>query len=362
MEKFELANLIETNQDTLNKLTKIINLEEINNEINKNNLLMQDPNFYSDLNKAQKIAKETEVLKKRLSKYQELTSEQKDLEELFSISDLTELAEIADDAITLSNEINKFNIELLLNDEYDQNSAIMEIHSGAGGTEAMDWVKILYRMYIRYCEKNNFKTKIISQVDGNEAGYKNISFEINGDLAYGYLKDERGVHRLVRISPFDANKRRHTSFASVMVYPKITNDNEIEIKKEDLKIDNYYSSGAGGQSVNTTMSAVRITHLPTGIVVSCQNERSQIQNKANAMNILKAKLIQLKIEEKEKALNKIKGDKAQIMWGSQRRSYVFCPYQLVKDHLTNYETSKLDMVLDGDINEFIFAELLDSKL
>ena len=362
MEKFELANLIETNQDTLNKLTKIINLEEINNVINKNNLLMQDPNFYSDLNKAQKIAKETEVLKKRLSKYQELTSEQKDLEELFSISDLTELAEIADDAITLSNEINKFNIELLLNDEYDQNSAIMEIHSGAGGTEAMDWVKILYRMYIRYCEKNNFKTKIISQVDGNEAGYKNISFEINGDFAYGYLKDERGVHRLVRISPFDANKRRHTSFASVMVYPKITNDNEIEIKKEDLKIDNYYSSGAGGQSVNTTMSAVRITHLPTGIVVSCQNERSQIQNKANAMNILKAKLIQLKIEEKEKALNKIKGDKAQIMWGSQRRSYVFCPYQLVKDHLTNYETSKLDMVLDGDINEFIFAELLDSKL
>lgn len=362
MEKFELANLIETNQDTLNKLTKIINLEEINNKINKNNLLMQDPNFYSDLNKAQKIAKETEVLKKRLSKYQELTSEQKDLEELFSISDLTELAEIADDAITLSNEINKFNIELLLNDEYDQNSAIMEIHSGAGGTEAMDWVKILYRMYIRYCEKNNFKTKIISQVDGNEAGYKNISFEINGDFAYGYLKDERGVHRLVRISPFDANKRRHTSFASVMVYPKITNDNEIEIKKEDLKIDNYYSSGAGGQSVNTTMSAIRITHLPTGIVVSCQNERSQIQNKANAMNILKAKLIQLKIEEKEKALNKIKGDKAQIMWGSQRRSYVFCPYQLVKDHLTNYETSKLNMVLDGDINEFIFAELLDSKL
>lgn len=362
MERFELAKIIEQNNSTILKLSKIISLDEINKTIDANTLLMQEPNFYNDLLRAQKIAKETEVLKKRVATYMELKKESSDLEELFNLAGLEDIEEISLEAIALQKKINKFNIELLLNGEYDSDSCILEIHSGAGGTEAMDWAKMLLRMYLRYCEKNSFKTKVISQVLGNEAGIKNISLEVSGEMAYGYLKNERGVHRLVRISPFDANKRRHTSFASVMVSPKINNDSVVEIKKEDLKIDNYYSSGAGGQSVNTTMSAVRITHLPTGIIVSCQNERSQIQNKANAMSILRAKLVQLEIEKREAELNKIKGDKMQIMWGSQRRSYVFCPYQLVKDHLSNYETSQLERVLDGDINDFIFAELLDNKL
>ena len=246
---------------------------------------------------------------------------------------------------------------LLLNQPYDKNDCIIEVHSGAGGTESCDWANMLYRMYVRYCEKNNFKINILDYQPGDSAGIKRVSIEVKGNNAYGYLKHEKGVHRLIRLSPFDSSNRRHTSFASIDVMPEVDNDLSIEINEKDLKIDVYRSSGAGGQSVNTTDSAVRITHLPTNTVVTCQNERSQIQNKEQAMKVLKSKLLLLKIEEQEKEVKNIKGEQKNIEFGSQIRSYVMHPYMMVKDHRTNYETSNVNKVLDGDINDFIESSL-----
>ena len=253
----------------------------------------------------------------------------------------------------LSKDIEKLEIFLLLSGPYDKNNCILEIHSGAGGTEACDWADMLFRMYLRFLEKNHFKYEVLSYLDGDEAGLKSASINVTGNYAYGYLKGEKGVHRLVRLSPFDANHKRHTSFASVDITPIFNNDIDIKIDDKDLKIDVYRSSGAGGQHVNTTDSAVRITHLPTKIVVTCQNERSQIQNRETAMNILKGKLRLLEIEKQEKEMNNIKGDTVNIEFGSQIRSYVMHPYSLVKDHRTNYETSNVSKVLDGDIDMFI---------
>ena len=250
-------------------------------------------------------------------------------------------------------ETENLNKLLLLNGPYDKYDCILEIHPGAGGTESCDWASMLYRMYLRYCEKKSFKVTILDYQDGDEAGLKSVFILIKGTNAYGYLKNEKGIHRLVRLSPFDSNNRRHTSFASVEVTPDIDKDVDIQIDEKDLKIDVYRSSGAGGQGVNTTDSAVRITHLPTKTVVTCQNERSQIQNKEQALRVLKNKLLLMEIERQEQELNKIKGDQMNINFGSQIRSYVMHPYSMVKDHRTNTETSNVTKVLDGDIDEFI---------
>ena len=261
------------------------------------------------------------------------------------------------DVQVIETEVEELNLLLLLNGPHDKLDCILEVHSGAGGTEACDWALMLYRMYTRWCEKKNYKIELLDYQDGEEAGIKSASFRVKGLNAYGYLKNEKGVHRLVRLSPFDSNNRRHTSFASIEVTPEIEQDSSIEIDEKDLKIDVYRSSGCGGQGVNTTDSAVRITHLPTKIVVTCQNERSQIQNKEQAMKVLRNKLLLKKLEEQSQELNAIKGSQMNIEFGSQIRSYVMHPYSMVKDHRTNEETSNVTKVLDGDIDSFIESNL-----
>ena len=265
--------------------------------------------------------------------------------------------EIQESINKIQNEIEEFHLLLILNGPYDKNNCIIDIHPGAGGTESCDWASMLYRMYMRWCEKNKYKVTVLDYQDGEEAGLKSASLLVKGLYAYGYLKNEKGVHRLIRLSPFDANNRRHTSFASIEVTPEINQDNEIEIDEKDLKIDVYRSTGAGGQGVNTTDSAVRITHLPTKIVVTCQNERSQIQNKEQALKVLKNKLLLKKIQEQEQALKEVKGEQVSNEFGSQIRSYILHPYSMVKDHRTNVETSNVEKVLDGDIDLFIEANL-----
>ena len=269
--------------------------------------------------------------------------------------DLLETLEV--DNKTIKKDLKSLSIYLLFNKPYDKNNCIIEIHPGAGGTESCDWANMLYRMYIRYCEKKNFKIELLDYQPGEEAGIKSVSFKVKGEYAYGYLKNEKGVHRLVRLSPFDSSNRRHTSFASIDVTPEISRDIKIDINEKDLKIDVYRSTGAGGQGVNTTDSAVRITHLPTKIVVTCQNERSQIQNKETALQVLKSKLYVLEEQKKEQELAKEKGIQSNIDFGSQIRSYILHPYSLVKDHRTGYETSDTKKVLDGEIDDFIESSL-----
>lgn len=317
--------------------------------------------FWDDAESAQKVIRELNHYQSKLEKYKTLTKKIAEAEDLIGLMELEEDYTFYDDFINELEEIEKlssdFKLETLLNGEYDSNDAIFSIHAGAGGTEAQDWANMLYRMYTRYCDKKGFKLVTLDILKEEEAGIKSVTFEVIGDNAYGYLKGEKGVHRLVRISPFDSNKRRHTSFASIDVYPKLDETTEIEIRPEDLKVDTYRSSGAGGQHVNTTDSAVRITHIPTGIVVQCQNERSQIQNREQAMNMLKAKLIALAEEEKKEKIEDLQGNYAQIAWGSQIRSYVFQPYTMVKDHRTNTEIGDVNRVMDGDLDEFINSYL-----
>ena len=272
-------------------------------------------------------------------------------------SDKELLQTIEEDNKTIKEDLKSLSIYLLFNKPYDKNNCIVEIHPGAGGTESCDWANMLYRMYTRYCEKKNFKIELLDYQAGEEAGIKSVSFKVKGEYAYGYLKNEKGVHRLVRLSPFDSSNRRHTSFASIDVTPEISKDIKIDINEKDLKIDVYRSTGAGGQGVNTTDSAVRITHLPTKIVVTCQNERSQIQNKETALQVLKSKLYVLEQQKKEQELAKEKGVQSNIDFGSQIRSYILHPYSLVKDHRTNYETSDTKSVLDGEIDKFIESNL-----
>ncbi len=262
----------------------------------------------------------------------------------------------------LTKLIDQTYLESLLSGKYDSLNAIITIHSGAGGTESQDWAEMLLRMYLRYAERTKYKVKMLDYQAGDDAGIKSVSFMLEGDNAYGYLKSEKGVHRLVRISPFDANKRRHTSFASVDVVPEIINDDEIKINPDDLRIDTFRSSGAGGQYINKTDSAIRITHIPTGIVVACQSERSQIQNKESAMKMLYSKLAELKEEKEQAELKNIQGDLKKIEWGSQIRSYVFCPYTMVKDHRTGFETANIQAVMDGDIGDFISEYLKKSSV
>ena len=251
----------------------------------------------------------------------------------------------------------RLEIDTLLSGKYDNNNAIITIHPGAGGTESQDWAEMLYRMYVRWANKNNYEIKELDFLEGEEAGIKSVTFEVNGENAYGYLKGEMGVHRLVRISPFDSGGRRHTSFASLEVLPEITDDIEIDINQDDLRIDTYRASGAGGQHINKTSSAVRITHIPTNIVVACQSERSQIQNRETAMRMLKSKLLDLKEKEQKDKIEDLKGEQRDIAWGSQIRSYVFCPYTMVKDHRTNYEVGNVESVMDGNIDGFIESYL-----
>ena len=267
------------------------------------------------------------------------------------------IQELGQEIVFIEQKTEEVNLLLLLNGPYDKNDCTLEIHPGAGGTESCDWALMLYRMYTRWCEKKKYKVEVLDYQDGDEAVIKSVMIRVKGNNAYGYLKNEKGVHRLVRLSPFDSNNRRHTSFASVEVTPEIEQDNNIEIDEKDLKIDVYRSTGAGGQGVNTTDSAVRITHLPTKIVVTCQNERSQIQNKEQALKVLKNKLLMKKLEEQNQELNEIKGEQMNINFGSQIRSYVLHPYSMVKDHRTNAETSNVGKVLDGDIDMFIEANL-----
>jgi len=301
------------------------------------------------------------LLETNLNKYHELLKLWNDINELLAMmeaeNDESTLPDVEAWIDDLSNRLDKIEIETMLNDEDDTKNAIMTIHPGAGGTESQDWAEMLLRMYMRWFERSGMEAKVIDLIAGEEAGIKDVTVEIKGDYVYGYLKSEAGIHRLVRLSPFDANHRRHTSFAAVFVYPDVEENIEIDINPDDLRIDTFRASGAGGQHVNKTDSAIRITHLPTGIVVQCQNERSQYKNKASAMKILRARLYQLKKEELEQEKSAIEKTKKGISWGNQIRSYVFQPYTLVKDHRTKYEDSNIQAVMDGDIDGFLRAYL-----
>lgn len=314
-------------------------------------------NFYLDIKNAEKVNKRVSLIENKLKKEQNLVSTLKTLEDfavLLESEDEPELyQEFCNELSVLTKNVEQTYLDTLLTGKYDGLNAIVSIHSGAGGTESQDWADMLFRMYSRYAERNKFKLTILDLQSGDEAGIKSVSFLVSSDNAYGYMKCEKGIHRLVRISPFDANSRRHTSFASVDVMPEIVNSDEIKINLDELRVDTYRSSGAGGQYINKTDSAVRITHLPTGIVVACQTERSQIQNRETAMKMLYSKLAQLKEEQEQAELKNIQGDLKKIEWGSQIRSYVFCPYTMVKDHRTNYETANIQNVMDGDIQPFI---------
>lgn len=359
MEKYEVNKLITEYEMKLVDLEKALDTNNISQELKELNDKMLDPNFWNDQNEARKITKRISEIENNLTTINSLKNDYQNLLEWLEISDEgTEEWEILiADLRKFSDEIEEFSIQTLLNEPYDNNNCILQIHAGAGGTEAQDWAEMLYRMYLRYAARSGYQSEVLDFQPGDEAGIKGATMLISGDFAYGHLKAEIGIHRLVRISPFDSNKKRHTSFASVEVVPEIEDDVLVEIKDEDIKVDVYRSSGAGGQSVNTTDSAVRITHLPTKIVVTCQNERSQIKNREMALKILSSKLLQLELEKKEEELSKLKGEQKSIGWGSQIRSYVFHPYQMVKDLRTNEETSQIDDVMDGNLDNFINAYL-----
>ena len=308
-----------------------------------------------------KILSKIKQIKNKVVKYKKVKQEVINLQELTELANLESDEEVARDILKsttkLEEDVEKLQLETLLSGKYDKNNAILTLHPGAGGTESQDWAEMLYRMYVRWANKNGYEVKELDYLEGEEAGIKSVTFEIVGENAYGYMKGEMGVHRLVRISPFDAGGRRHTSFASLEVLPEITDDIQIDINPDDLRIDTYRASGAGGQHINKTSSAVRITHIPTNTVVACQSERSQIQNRETAMKMLKSKLLNLKEKEQKETIDELKGIQKDIAWGSQIRSYVFCPYTLVKDHRTNYEVGNVASVMDGNIDGFIEAFL-----
>lgn len=320
-----------------------------------------EPNFWNDAKNSTQVLSEIKKIKGKCIKYRNIETELKNIEELTELVNLEPDEEIAKDILKstkkIATEMERLEIDTLLSGKYDNNNAIITIHPGAGGTESQDWAEMLYRMYVRWVNKNNYEIKELDFLEGEEAGIKSVTFEVNGENAYGYLKGEMGVHRLVRISPFDSGGRRHTSFASLEVLPEITDDIEIDINQDDLRIDTYRASGAGGQHINKTSSAVRITHIPTNIVVACQSERSQIQNRETAMRMLKSKLLDLKEKEQKDKIEDLKGEQRDIAWGSQIRSYVFCPYTMVKDHRTNYEVGNVESVMDGNIDGFIESYL-----
>lgn len=326
---------------------------------------MQESGFWEDIKRAEEVTKESKRIKDKIDRFESLSSRVEDIEvlsELIEEEDQESINEVIREIRLIEKDVEEYRIELLLSGEYDRNDSILTLHAGVGGSDANDWTEMLLRMYTRWCEKKGFKVETIDYLEGDEAGIKSVTLKIKGEFAYGYLKAEKGVHRLVRISPFNANGKRQTSFASVEVLPELTKDQDIEIKSDDLKIDTYRSSGAGGQHVNKTESAIRITHLPTGIVVQCQNERSQFANKDTAMSMLKSKLIELKERAHKEKIEDLTGELKDMGWGSQIRSYVFHPYNLVKDHRTSEETSNLNAVMNGEIDNFITAYLKSNNL
>lgn len=349
-------------------LFDITNLEKKLEELESKTISTE---FWNDSSNSEKVLKKITSLKKKTESYKKVKTNIEDIEALnlliYEETKSTEIEEnsnyfneakeITTNINNIKNDIEKLEISTLLSGKYDSNNAILTLHPGAGGTEAQDWAAMLYRMYSRWAVQNGYEVKELDYLDGEEAGLKSVTFLVSGDYAYGYLKGEMGVHRLVRISPFDAGGRRHTSFASLEVLPEISEDIEIDINPDDLRIDTYRSSGAGGQHINKTSSAIRITHIPTNIVVTCQSERSQIQNRETAMKMLKSKLLNLKEKENKEKIEDLKGNQMDIAWGSQIRSYIFCPYTLVKDHRTNYEVGNVQAVMDGDLNGFIDSYL-----
>ena len=315
--------------------------------------------FWDNQKESNKVLSKIKNIKSKTAKYKELETEFANILELIELVETEYDEELANEIISnnLEKELEKFELQTLLSGKYDNNNAILTLHPGAGGTESQDWAEMLYRMYTRWATKNGYQVKELDYLDGDEAGIKSVTFEIIGENAYGYMKGEMGVHRLVRISPFDSGGRRHTSFASLEVLPEISDDEDLYINPDDIKMDVYRSSGAGGQHINKTSSAVRLTHIPTGIVVACQTQRSQLQNKENCMKMLKSKLLDLKEREQKETIEELKGVQRDISWGSQIRSYVFCPYTLVKDHRTNFEVGNVQSVMDGEIDGFIESYL-----
>ncbi len=348
-------------RDNIKELGSALRIEELKKEVAELEEKTLAPDFWNDQQESGKILRQVKQKKDKIEAYEKLAGKLEDTIALAEIAieenDESFIDEVLADVESIEKEEEKQRIEILLSGEYDRNNAIMSFHPGAGGTEAQDWAQMLYRMYTRWGERHGYNVKLLDWLDGEEAGLKSATIMIEGENAYGYLKSENGVHRLVRVSPFDASGRRHTSFASVEVMPEFDDDDSIELRDEDLEITAHRSSGAGGQHINKTDSAIRITHIPTGIVVGCQTERSQLQNKETALKMLKSKLLEIKEREKLEKIDDIKGIKNNIEWGSQIRSYVFMPYTLAKDARTGYEDGNIQAVMDGDIDGFINAYL-----
>ncbi|ARP50548.1 MULTISPECIES: peptide chain release factor 2 [Caproicibacterium] len=357
----ELRQKLNDMLPALNDLEDALGLKAMHNEIEELDMKASEPGFWDDMERSQKILQRSAHLKDKINSYEKLRSKWDDAMALCDLADeendLSLLPEAENTVKELEDALEQQRLQTLLTGEYDTKNAILTFHAGAGGTEAQDWAEMLYRMYTRWSERHSFKVKLLDYLDGEEAGLKSASILIEGENAYGFLKGENGVHRLVRVSPFDASGRRHTSFASVEVMPEIDDTIKVDIDPADIKMDVYRASGAGGQKVNKTSSAVRLTHIPTGIVVACQVERSQYQNRDVAMRMLKSKLMEIKEREHLEKIDDIKGVQKEIAWGSQIRSYVFMPYTMVKDHRTNYETANVNDVMDGNLDGFINAYL-----
>ncbi len=361
MEKFEITKAYEDFKDRIEALNKVLDIPKMIDEVKKNEIIMSEASFWDDATSAATFLQHNNSIKETIATYQDLLEENEKIEMILELDDVTLYLEAETIINRLSKKLEKFEIAQLLNEPYDHLNAIVELHPGAGGTESQDWTLMLYRMYKRYAERNNFEFELIDYEEAIDAGLKSATFMIKGKNAYGILKGEKGVHRLVRISPFDSNARRHTSFSGCMVTPEIDSNIQVDVNMDDIKIDTYRASGAGGQHINKTDSAVRITHIPTGIVVNCQNERSQIQNKERALQVLKSKIYQREIAEQENLIKNINGELLENGFGSQIRSYILHPYSLVKDHRTQVESTNPTNVLDGDLEMFIDAYLKWNK-
>ncbi|MFD1173708.1 peptide chain release factor 2 [Oceanobacillus picturae] len=361
MELAEIRNELDKLDTRIENFRGSLDLDNKKARIQELELEMADPGFWNDQETAQKVINEVNGLKSYSENFEALEERIENLEVSYELvkeeNDQELFQELSGEMTEIISDINEFELLMLLSEPYDANNAILELHPGAGGTESQDWASMLLRMYQRWAEAKDFKVEMLDYLAGEEAGVKSVTLLIKGHNAYGYLKAEKGVHRLVRISPFDSSGRRHTSFASCDIMPEMSDDVDIDIRTEDLKVDTYRASGAGGQHVNTTDSAVRITHVPTNVIVTCQNERSQIKNREAAMKMLKSKLYQLEIEKQQQELAEIRGEQKEIGWGSQIRSYVFHPYSMVKDHRTNTEMGNTQAVMDGEIDPFIDAYL-----
>ena len=360
MDAYEYSELLKNLSTKMENITNIVKPDELQKRLDEIEQMQQDPNFWNDAEKAGKISQEKTRTERILETFNNAKDALADAQEYFEMAktekDEETLEMLFEDAQSLQEHINALEVQMMLSGEHDGNNAIVSIHPGAGGTESQDWASMLYRMYLRWAERHGFKVEVLDYQPGEEAGIKDVSFIIKGENAYGYLKVENGIHRLVRISPFDSNAKRHTSFTSVMVSPEIDDDIDIDIEEKDIRIDTYRSSGAGGQHVNTTDSAIRITHIPTGIVVQCQNDRSQHKNKASAMKMLKSRLYEYEMEKRQAELDGV--EKSDIGWGHQIRSYVLQPYQQVKDTRSGQAFTNVDAILDGDIDKLLEGVLI----